>query len=87
MKRLVLIVILFFNALCNAVAQYAASPDSVIYKALECFQPNKKLPVFYFDKGENTKTVTDTFWIWNTTRNDIPIYLNPYYHAQCSKSE
>ncbi len=84
MKRLVLIVILFFIALCNSFAQNAASPDSVIHKALECFQPNRKLPVFYFDKGENTKTITDTFWIWNTTINDIPIYLNPYYHQDWS---
>ena len=84
MKRLVLIVILFFNALSNSFAQYVVAPDSVIHKALECFQPNRKLPVFYYDKGENTKAVTDTFWIWNTTKNDIPIYLNPYYHEDWS---
>ncbi|MEZ4776915.1 MAG: hypothetical protein R3D00_27320 [Bacteroidia bacterium] len=84
MKRLFLIVTLFFNALCNSFAQYVAAPDSVIHKALECFQPNRKLPVFYYDKGENTKTVTDTFWIWNTTQNDIPVYLNPYYHEDWS---
>lgn len=80
MKRIFLIVILFFNALCNSFAQNVAAPDSVFHTALECFQPNRKLPVFYYDKGESTKAVTDTFWIWNTTKNDIPVYLNPYYH-------
>lgn len=80
MKRLLLVVILLFFALYNAFAQYVVAPDSFIHKTLECFHPNRKLPVFYFDKGENTKTVTDTFWIWNTTKNDIPVYLNPYYH-------
>lgn len=84
MKRLFLLVILFFTALCNAVAQNAAAPDSIIYKRLECFQPDRKLPVFYYDKGKNTKTVTDTFWIWNTTKNDIAVYLNPYYHENWS---
>lgn len=80
MKRLFLIVILFFNAWSNSFAQYAATPDSVFHIALECFQPNRKLPVFYYDIGESKKAVTDTFWIWNTTKNDIPVYLNPYYH-------
>ena len=80
MKRIFLIVVLVFNALCHSFAQYAVGPDSVIHKALECFQPDRKLPVFYYDKGKNTKAVTDTFWIWNTTKNDIPVYLNPYYH-------
>lgn len=80
MKRLFLIVTLFFSALCNSFAQYVVAPDSVIHNALECFQPNRKLPVLYYDKGANTKAVTDTFWIWNTTKNDIPVYLNPYYH-------
>jgi hypothetical protein len=84
MKRLFLILILSFNALCNSFAQYAAAPDSIIHKVLECIQPNRKLPVFYYDKGENTKTVTDTFWIWNTSQNDIPVYLNPYYHEDWS---
>lgn len=84
MKRLFLIAILFFNALSNCFAQNAAAPDSITYKALECFQPNRKLPVFYYDKGKNTKTVTDTFWIWNTTQNDISVYLNPYYHEDWS---
>lgn len=80
MKRLFLIVIFFFTALCNVFAQDVVAPDSLIHKALECFQPNRKLPVFYYDKGQSTKAVTDTFWIWNTTKNDIPVYLNPYYH-------
>ena len=84
MKRLFLLVILFFTALCNAVAQNAAAPDSFIHKRLECFQPDRKLPVFYYEKGESTKTVTDTFWIWNTTKKDIPVYLNPYYHQDWS---
>jgi hypothetical protein len=80
MKRLFLIVILICNALCNCIAQEVVAPESPTHKALECFQPNRKLPVFYYDKGKNTKTITDTFWIWNTTHNDIPVYLNPYYH-------
>jgi hypothetical protein len=80
MKRLYLIAILFINALCNSFAQNVVAPDSVIHKALECFQPNRKLPVFYYDKGKSTKAVTDTFWIWNTTKRDISVYLNPYYH-------
>lgn len=80
MKQLFLIAILFFNALCNSFAQNVVAPDSVIHKALDCFQPNRKLPVYYYDKGKSTKAVTDTFWIWNTTKRDIPVYLNPYYH-------
>jgi hypothetical protein len=80
MKRLSLVVILFFSALCNSFAQNAVAPDSFIRKSLECDQPNRKLPVFYYDKGANTKIVTDTFWIWNNSQRDIPVYLNPYYH-------
>ncbi len=84
MKRLILIAILFFNALSNSFAQNAAAPDSFIHKRLECFKPDRKLPVFYYEKGESKKTVTDTFWIWNTTQNDISVYLNPYYHQDWS---
>lgn len=80
MKRSLLIVYLFFHALCSSSAQEVEAPESVTHKALECFQPNRKLPVFYYNPGESKKTVTDTFWIWNTTQNDIPVYLNPYYH-------
>ena len=84
MKRIFLLVVLFFYVVCNTLAQQVAAPDSFIHKPLECFQPNRKLPVLYFDEGANTKTVTDTFWIWNTTQNDILVFLNPYYHQDWS---
>lgn len=80
MKRFFLTSILFLNVLCTSFAQYVVAPDSVNHNALECFQSNRKLPVFYYNKGESTKAITDTFWIWNTTPNDIPVYLNGYYH-------
>lgn len=86
-KFFILSFICFTNYGCFLTAQNVVAPESYTPKALECFQPNRKLPVFYFNKGENTKAVTDTFWIWNTTNNDIPVHLNPYYHKDWNMPE